>query len=231
MSTNAQNSTPKKRRWYHNYLDAYKVTARSFPWVGWAMGGSAVVVLAIAVILGVTRGGLIFTIISGILLAVLVAMTFLLILVRPAMYRQLDGTAGAVYSVVSQLRGWDMSEEPVQMNRERDLVWRIVGRAGVVLISEGPSSRVQPMLNTERKLVTRMVTNVPVTMIQVGHENGQVPLAKLPRKLRGLKSTLTKDQVPAVSGRLAAIGNKAMNIPRGVDPHNLRMNRRALRGK
>lgn len=231
MSTNAQSPAPKKRRFYHNYLDAYRVTSRTYPWIGWAMGGTAVVTMIAAIAIGVLYGGLIFTIISGILLSILFSMLFLIVLVRPAMYRQLDGTAGAAYSVVSQMKGWVVSEEPVQMTRERDIVWRIIGRAGVVLISEGPSSHVVPLMNTERKLVSRVVTNVPVTFVQVGHEKGQVPLAKLPGKLRGLKMHLTKEEVPAVASRLSAVGNKGMSLPRSVDPTNVRMNRRALRGK
>lgn len=230
MATNTSNPTAKKRRWYHAYGDAYTVTARSFPWVGWTMGGLVVVIMATAIALGIINGGLIWTIISGILFSILSSLLLLTVLVRPATYRQLDGTTGAVYSVVSQLRGWSTDEMPAQMTRDSDLVWRMIGRPGVVLISEGPRSQVTPLLHTERKMVARVVTNVPIILIQVGHEEGQIPLPKLPRKLRGLKPILTKQEVPAVANRLAAVGSKTLNLPRGIDPKNPRMNRRALRG-
>lgn len=233
-NNNAAGSNAKtpKRRWYQNIADAYKVTARTYPWLGWVMASVVVVIIAVAVLLGVLTSTLIWAILMGIMLALL-ADTFLLsMLLRPAMYSQLDGTIGAVYSVISQIkRGWVISEEPVQVSKDQDLVWRLVGRPGIVLISEGPRSRVNTLLNNERKKVNRIVTNAPVIFIQCGHEEGQVPLAKLDRKLKRLKKTLTKQEVPAVAARLNAVGSKGLPIPKGVDPYNTRVNRRAMRGK
>lgn len=225
-------AAPKKSRWYNNIIDAYKVTARSYPWVGFLLAGSAIVVLALFILWGVLRGGLIWTIIIGVLTAVLVPMVILSLLLRPAMYKQLDGTVGSVYSVINQIkRGWVVNEEPIEVTKSQDVLWRLVGRPGVVLISEGPTSRVMPLLQAERRRVSRAVTNAPVIFIQCGNGEGQVPLAKLPKKLRSLKKTLTKQEVPAVAARLNAVTTKGAPIPKGVDPTKARANRRALRGR
>ncbi len=222
---------PKKRRWYQNLADAYRVTARTYKWIGAALIGLPILIIGLAILYAAIKNSWIWPPITGVMLSVLADMMLLSMLLRPAMYSQLDGTAGAVYSVISQIkRGWVVAEEPIQVNRDQDLIWRLVGRPGVVLISEGPTSRVMPLLNTERKKVNRIATNVPVTFIQVGSGEGQISLGKLNRKLRSLPAKLTRHEVPAVAARLEAVGRKGLPIPKGVDPTKTRMNRRALRG-
>lgn len=229
----SENNTPKKRRWYHNLADAYRITKRTYPWIAWLLVGSAILTLCLAlVIAALTNGNWILWTILGIALGATVAMTVLSLLVRRAMYAQIDGTVGSVYAVLSQIKsGWIISEEPVNVTREQDVIWRLIGRPGVVFISEGPSNRVQPLLSAERKKVSRVIKNVPVHVIQVGHGEGQVELAKLEGRLRKLKKVLTKEEVPAVSARLKALGSRGLPIPKGVDPTKVRPNRRAMRGR
>lgn len=229
----ATNPPEKKRRWYHNLRDAYTITARTYPWIGWAMGGAAVVIIALSVLIGALHGGrYLMWVPLGVTTAALAAMSLLAFLVRKAMYSQVEGTVGAVYAALSQIRrGWIVPEQPLTANREKDIIWRIVGRPGVVLISEGPSSRVKALLDSERKKVTRVVKNVPVHVIQVGQGEGQIPLAKLEGQLRKLKSTLTKEEVPAVQQRLTALTRTQPPIPKGIDPTRARPSRRALRGR
>lgn len=229
----SENNTPKKRRWYHNLADAYRITKRTYPWIGWLLAGSAILTLCLALIIAaLTDGSWILWTILGIAVGATVAMTILSLLVRRAMYTQIDGTVGSVYAVLSQIKsGWIIPEEPLTVTREQDVVWRLFGRPGVVLISEGPSNRVQPLLSAERKKISRVVKNVPVHVIQVGHGEGQLELAKLEGRLKKLKKVLTKEEVPAVSARLSALQSHALPIPKGVDPMKMRPNRRAMRGR
>lgn len=225
-------SAPAKRRWYQNYTDAYKVTRRTYKWFDVAMILTPIVIIALSVFLGITSGHAIAIIIVGVVLAVVVDMVMLAQLVRPAMFTQLDGTTAAVYVVLNDIkRGWVVDQEPIAMNKNQDIVWRLIGRPGVVLVTEGPTSRVMSMVNQERKAIRRIVANVPVHVIQVGHGNKQIPLKKLPGALNKLPKELTKGEVPAVAERLRAVQRNAVPIPKGIDPNRVRPNaRNALRG-
>lgn len=229
----SENTAPKKRRWYHNLTDAYRITKRTYSWIPWALIGSVVITLCLALTLALlTNGNWIAWSFLGLLFGATVAMTLLSFLVRRAMYAQIDGTVGSVYAVLSQIRsGWIIPEQPLTVTREQDIVWRIIGRPGVVLISEGPSSRVQPLMSAERKKVHRVAKNVPVHVLQVGHGEGQIELAKLQSRIRSLKKVLTKEEVPQVSARLAALQSSQPPIPKGIDPMRARPNRRAMRGR
>ena len=209
----SENSTPqKKRRFYHNLMDAYRIAARTYPWIGWLMIGVTVVATALGVLAAALIHGSWFSLILlGLLIGVLISTIIL---------------------VISRIRsGWIANQQPIAANPEQDLVWRLIGRPGIVLISEGPSSRVRSLLEQERKKAQRIMRNVTVTTIQVGTEEGQVRLAKLQRELRSLKKTLTRDEVPLVNQRLSALDRTSAPIPKGIDPTRMRPNRRALRGR
>ncbi len=223
----------KKRRFYHNLMDAYRICARTYPWVGWLMAGAVVLATALGALLAaLTSGGWFSFIFLGFLTGVLIATLILSMLTDRATYTQVEGTVGQVYVAISRIRsGWIVNEQPIAANPEQDLVWRLIGRPGIVLISEGPSSRVRGLLETEVKKAQRIMRNVTVSTIQVGTEKGQVRLADLQRELRKLKKTLTRDEVPLVNQRLSALDRRSAPIPKGIDPARARPNRRALRGR
>ena len=110
-------------------------------------------------------------------------------------------------------------------------MFRGVGRAGVVLVSEGPPHRAKRLLDAERKRVARVLPNVPVTTIQVGDGEDQVALPKLPRAVQKLKPTLTKPETAEVSKRLRALGVSRLPIPKGIDPTRARPDRKGLKGR
>lgn len=222
---------PRKQRWYHTLIDAYQVVKRTFSWITIALIGIPVILIGLGILFGILWDRPIFLPITGVMLAITVDMVLLAYLIRPAMYRQLDGRVGSVYAVISQIRrGWVVEEEPIAANKNQDVIWRLVGRPGIVLISEGPTSRVRQMMINEKRRMNRAISNVPVIFIEVGHDEGQVPLSKLNGRLRKLKKVLTKTEVPAVANRLSALGNTAIPIPKGVDPYNTRVSRKAMRG-
>ncbi len=232
MAKKTDSDGTKKRRWYQNFIDAFTVVKRTYKWIGIALIGLPILIIGLGVLFWMLGGPPILVMLTAVMLALLADTSLLAFLLRPAMYRQVDGKVGAVYAVISQIRkGWVIDEEPVAVNRSQDMVWRLIGRPGVVLISEGPSSRVKPLLSNERRKISRAVSNVPIITIQVGHEEGQTPLPKLSRKLKGLKKVLTKAEVPSVANRLNALGNKGLQAPKGIDPYRAKpISRKALRG-
>lgn len=228
----SEKNPPAKRRFYQNILDAYRLTARTYPALPWMLLGTATLVIVLFLLLAfLTNTSWIGWLVVGIMGSITAALALLSFLARRALYAQVEQTTGAVKVGLSQIqRGWIIPEQPVAFTREQDLVWRIVGRPGIVLISEGPASRVRALLNTESKRVTKIMRNVPIHQIQVGHDEGQVALKDLQRELRRLKNVLTAEEVPQVSARINALRSGEPPIPKGVDPLRARTSRRALRG-
>ncbi|MCX8526718.1 MAG: DUF4191 domain-containing protein, partial [Candidatus Nanopelagicales bacterium] len=144
-------------------------------------------------------------------------------------YKQIDGQPGAAAAVLQSQRGNNWAVTPgVAVNRSQDLISRAVGKPGVVLISEGPSNRVVPMLANERKKTARWVPDVPIYEIQVGNEADQVPLSRLQKEINKLPRNLRGGEITEVRRRLDAIGNaaSAMPIPKGPMPTSSRQVRR-----
>lgn len=146
-----------------------------------------------------------------------------------AAYTQIDGQPGAAAAVIQSMRGGNWLVTPaVAANKNQDLVNRVVGRPGVVLVSEGPSTRVVPMLVNERKRTARWLPEVPIYEIQVGNDEGQVPLMKLQSALNKLPRNLRGGEVTEIRRRLDALGNAAtaLPIPKGPMPTSARQVRR-----
>lgn len=146
-----------------------------------------------------------------------------------AAYTQIDGQPGAAAAVIQSLRGGNWLVTPaVAANRTQDLVHRVIGKPGVILVSEGPTNRVVPLLANERKKTARWLPEVPIYEIQVGNADGQVPLTKLQRALGKLPRNLRGGEVTEVRRKLDALGNAAtsMPIPKGPMPTSARQVRR-----
>ncbi|MDO5061021.1 MAG: DUF4191 domain-containing protein [Actinomycetaceae bacterium] len=228
---------PAKRRWYHNLSDAYKITKRSFPQLPWwLLLATVAVVGSIATINYFLGAHWIFNLFFSLTFLFLTPLMILGWLVKKALYRQIDGHTGAVYGVISQIRtGWTVEKQPIAANRQQDLVWRMFGRAGVVLLAEGPKARVSELVDRERKQTQRVVSNVPVHVIYVGNDEGQVALENVEKALRKLPKALRRDEVPLVANRLQALSNVKMQggMPHSIDPAKARakVSRRAFRGR
>jgi Domain of unknown function (DUF4191) len=146
-----------------------------------------------------------------------------------AAYTQIDGQPGASAAVIQSLRGGNWLVTPaVAVNKSQDMITRVVGKPGVVLVSEGPSSRVVPLLATERRRTARWLPEVPIYEIQVGNDEGQVPLKNLQKALGKLPRNMRGGEVTEIRRRLDALGNAAssMPIPKGPMPTSARQVRR-----
>ncbi|MBI1349842.1 MAG: DUF4191 family protein [Actinomycetales bacterium] len=146
-----------------------------------------------------------------------------------AAYAQIEGQPGAAAAVVQSYRGGNWLITPaVAVNKSQDIVHRVVGRPGVVLLSEGPSNRVVPMLANERKRTARWLPDIPIYEIQVGNADDQVTLLKLQKALNKLPRNLRGGEITEVRRRLDALGNAAssMPIPKGPMPTSTRQVRR-----
>ncbi len=142
-----------------------------------------------------------------------------------AALKTVEGQPGAAASVLTTLRkGWTVSPA-VAVTRNQDLVHRVTGRAGVVLVAEGRPAGATNLLTTERKKVQRVAPDVPVHEILVGDGEGQVKLRKLSRTVMKLPRVLRPAEVTDLNFRLKALDNARgqLPIPKGPLPKNARM--------
>jgi hypothetical protein len=211
------------------------------PAIGWWMALAALGVLVVAAVVGLFFNALVYALIIGLPLAFLAATIVLSRRAERAAYKQIEGQPGAVGAALRSIRrGWYIEETPVAADAQRAtdlqsaaLVYRAVGRPGIVLIGEGPSGRAQKLLVAERRKVERVASGVPVTLLRVG-EGGtedEVSIRKLANRVQRMKPVLTKDEVSVVNKRLKSIGGVRPPLPKGVDPTKVRMDRKAMRGR
>lgn len=231
--TSAEPAKTKKVRWYHQLWQAYKITQRYDRRTGWIIAAIVVGVTAVFVVVGgLINGQYWYWALLGFTFGLVGAMVFLSRRVEVAAYSQIEGQPGAAYAALSTLRkGWVFGQEPTAVSPQQDAVFRGVGRAGVVLVSEGPAHRVGRLLESERKRCARVAGGAPVTLVQMGNDEGQVPLRQLTRHLSRLKPVLTKNEVAAVNKRLVAMGGAKLPVPKGIDPMRARPDRKGLRGR
>jgi hypothetical protein len=130
-----------------------------------------------------------------------------------AAYSQIEGQSGAAVAVIQQMRGnWTISPA-VAVTRNSDIVSRVVGRPGVILVGEGPRQRVTHLLANERKKTARWLPEVPIYEIQVGTEPDQISVAKVQRELTKLPRALRPAEVNDVRRRLDALSAKDAPVP------------------
>jgi hypothetical protein len=237
----AASSAPqdKKQGRLSQIRDVYRVSKQADPLIGWFMLLSFLVVFGVLLVIGfLVKLPWIFGI-FGVLFGVLAATIIMSRRAERAAYSQIEGQAGAAGAALTSIRrGWYTDREPVAADVARPgdinsaaMVYRALGRPGVVLVGEGPTSRVQKLLATEKKRVERVAPGVPVTTMRVGSGENEVPLPKLASKVQRLKPQITKDEMALVNKRLKALGGLRAPLPPGVDPMRARMDRKALRGK
>jgi len=107
----------------------------------------------------------------------------------------------------------------------QDMVHRVLGRPGVILVGEGSPRRLRPLLGQEKKRVGRIIGDTPVYDVIVGDEEGQVPLKRLQNHFLKLPRNITGKQVNALDIRLQALGGMNVPMPKGPLPKGARMPR------
>lgn len=191
---------------------------------GFFLGAAVIVAVPVGLLLNWPTGILI-----GLPVGLLAATYWFSKRAMSAAYSQIEGQPGAAVAVIQSLRGGNWLVTPaVAVNKNQDMVSRVVGKPGVILVGEGPASRIGPMLGNERKRTARWLPEVPIYEIQVGEGEDQVSLQQLQKALRKLPRNLRGGEVTEVRRRLDALGNAAssMPIPKGPMPTSARSVRR-----
>jgi Domain of unknown function (DUF4191) len=213
---------PKKPSRTAQIRQAYSMTRKSDPRVGWVTLATFLGVFVVLLAIGFLIGHPVYVGIMGVMFAFLAATIVFGRRAEKAAFSQVEGQPGAAAAALNMLRkGWTVTPG-VAVTRNQDIVHRAVGRPGVVLIAEGGGpSRLGNLLAQEKKKVARFVPDVPIYDIQAGNDEGQVPLRKLNKHLMKLPRNLKNDQVSEVNRRLKALGSMTLPIPKGPMPRNI----------
>lgn len=230
-------SARPRGQWRENIVANYKVTKSVYSWLPIALIAGALVPLILGIVLAFVTKNYVYWIVTGVLLALLIPTATIALLSRKAQYAQIEGQPGATPAVIDAFlgRGWNYSTDPVRYfptKDNREFVWRLIGKAGVVLVAEGTKGRANKLVQQEKMAVRRTAgKEVPVTAIFVGDgENGTVKISQLVKTLKKLPKVITSSEVAALSTRLERTSSTGLPIPKGIDPYKTRVSRRALRG-
>lgn len=205
-----------------------KVHDRNLPWVLLLVFIAPIVAAVfVAWIIQGNWFGWVLWPLSGALVGLLLAMIVLGRRAEKMAYTQIEGRPGAVGAVVQGAlrRSWRGSEVPIAINKNQDAVYRVVGRGGVVLISEGSRSRTQRMAADEERKLKRALRNIEIVHLYVGPDGDGVPLPQLSKTLVKLKPKLNRNEVAAVYNRLSSLQASPVGIPKGMDPNRVRPQR------
>lgn len=238
-------TTDKKPGRLDGARQGFKAIRQLDPRVGWWMALAFFGTVAVIEGVGLLLGHWIYALVVSIPLGLLAATFLLNRRGNTAMYDALDGKPGAIGAALQGMgkRGWYADQQPVAMDAARGtkvsdmsgaaMVYRALGRPGIVLLGEGPPARARALLKSEAKKIGRVTPGVPVQTFYVGDDkaSGDLSLRKVSATLTKMKPVLTKDETAVVNKRLKSLGGMRPPIPAGMDPMRTRVDRKAMRGK
>ncbi|MBB4930790.1 hypothetical protein F4561_001610 [Lipingzhangella halophila] len=184
--------------------------------------GVALLVLALAVLGGLLTGTLLYWIAMGVPIAFLAGFVVFTRSAQRIQYKMLEGQLGGGMAVLENMRGNWTVEPGVTGSRQMDVVHRVVGRPGVILVGEGAPDRLRGLIASEKKRVARVAYNTPIYDLQVGNGEGQVQISKLQRSLTKLPRNLNKAETSELRYRLKALP-ASMQMPKGPMPKGAKM--------
>jgi hypothetical protein len=182
--------------------------------------GAFVITLAVFVVIGAWAGHPVYLSVIGVLFALVVAVAVFGRRVQRAAYSQVEGQMGAAAAVLQNMRGNWRVTPAVQFNKDQDMVHRVVGRPGVVLVAEGNHNRTRGLVVNEKRALSRLVGETPIYDVYVGDGEGQVSLRELEKHFTRLPRNIKPALVNQLDGRLKAIraSGGSLPIPKGPMP-------------
>ncbi|WP_457206525.1 DUF4191 domain-containing protein [Nocardioides sp. P5_C9_2] len=234
MSTPATPPTSRRQQFIQTYRMAKKTDRTIGLWILGAFVLGAVVGFAVIWFLpGDGTLSLILSIVGAFLVGLLLALVVFGRRAQKAAYGQMEGQVGAAASALTMLRrGWK-TDPVVGFNRQQDVVHRVVGPPGIVLVGEGNPQRLRTLMATERRKHERVLPETPIHEVVCGNGEGEVPLNKLVRHVSKLGKNLKPGEMTDVLNRLKAIDAQrgAVPLPKGPVPTSMKGNRGQQRGR
>ena len=221
MSTN-QTPAPKPK-WHQQFRETYAITTKQVDKLGLKLVAVFLATFAIIVAIGFALGSPIPFVVLGLGVSFLVTTFVFGKIAESAAYASISGQLGAAASVANAMperRGWSTTPG-VAVDKNQNLVHRLIGRPGIILIAEG--DRPQALIAEQRKVHTRFVPGVPIHELYVGHE--ALELIELQKAIKKLPKALRPREVTELRRKLNALPKMAMPIPKGPMPTGRRPKR------
>lgn len=227
---------PQKRG--QQLIQAYKMASKTDRTLGLWILVAFVVFATFGFLLGALPGWGPIWLIPVITALVLGVMGALLVFGRRAQraaFNQMEGQRGASVAALSMLRrGWKVNTQPVAFTKQQDMVFRVVGPPGVVLVGEGQGARLRQLLLTEKRSTQRVLGEAtPVHEVILGDGDGEVPLPKLLKHVQKLGRQVKPAEMTDILNRLKALDAQRgmMPIPKGPMPTSMKGQRGNIKGR
>ena len=234
----AKETDPAKMNRRQQLRETYRMTKETDKRIGLWLLGAFVIAGALGfgifwILPGSGTFGLVVSIIGAILFGTLAMMIIFSRRAQKAAYNRLAGQPGAAARTLTMLRrGWK-TDDMIGFTKQQDLVHRVVGPPGIVLVGEGNPNRLRQLMLSERRKHERVAAEVPITEVYVGDEDGQVPLPKLIKHIQKLGRNVKPAEMTDVLQRLKALDSHRgkVPIPKGPVPTSMKGQRGNLRGR
>ena len=206
---------------------AFSLTRKSDPRMVPLVLGAFLVPFALLLALGFLVVGPFYLGLLGVLLGLVAATAVFGRRVQKTAFSQVEGQVGAGAAVLTNMRGDWRVTPAVGFTREQDMVHRVLGRPGIVLVAEGAGGRTKNLIATEKKRLARFIGDTPIYDVRVGDGEGEIPLRQLERHFLKLPRNIKPKRVNDLDGRLKAIGaaQPLLPIPKGPMPKGGRVPR------
>jgi hypothetical protein len=210
---------PSRRERLTQLKLAFTMTRKSDPKMLPIVLGAFVITLAAFVLLGAALGHPVYLGIIGLLFALLVTTSVFARRVQKTAFSQVEGQLGAAAAVLNNMRGNWRVTPAVGFSKEQDLIHRVIGRPGIVLVAEGNQGRTRTLVGNEKRALARVIGDTPVYDVSVGDGEGQIALKDLERHFARLPRNIKPARVNELDSRLKALRTAApLPIPKGPMP-------------
>jgi hypothetical protein len=221
------------------FAETYRMAKKSDPAIGrWVFGAGLLGLVVGFAVFWFAVGhsstlGLVLTVVGALMVGVLGGLVVFSRRAQKAVYGQMEGQAGAAAGALGLLkRGWHV-DNAIAFTKQQDVVHRVIGPPGIVLVGEGSSGRLKALMTSERKRHERVAVDAPVQEIVVGKGEGQVPLDRLSRHIQKMKRQVQPAEITDILARLKAIdaSRPVLPMPKGPVPTSMKGMRGQMRGR
>ncbi len=215
---------PEKKKWHQQLRETYSIASDHVSLLGLKLLLVFAVTFSVFYGIGIATNMMAFFTILAVGFALLATLFVFGRIAERAIYASVEGQLGAAASVLQSLspRTGFTTTPAVGIDKFQNLVHRVIGRSGVILVAEG--SRPQQLLTEQKKIHSRFAPGVAIHEIIVGE--GGVSLRQLRKELKKFPKSLKPSATTELRRRFTALPANQIPIPKGPMPTRGKIPRR-----